>query len=255
MTETYDTQTYVQYGQYQPYYINGFGISNDATTPNTLLDIAPGSCLDSTGTYQLSTSSTITINAALNGLNGLDTGTFAASTVYSVFLVWDPVTFNPTGAVISTSLTAPLMPFGYSAFLLIGFATTDASVHFLKGYWSAGNSSTRTFTYDAPIQCLSGNQTSYTGVALTAFVPAVNNTPVVIFSNFTANAAADVENLQGYNSTGDAVTIIAPVAGATAHTTSQNVVLAQLNSSAPSIKYKVSAGSLVLDVCGYTWYV
>jgi hypothetical protein len=77
----------------------------------------------------------------------------------------------------------------------------------------------------------------------------------VLFSNFTANAAADIENLQGYNSTGDAVTIIAPVAGATAHTTSQNTVLAQLNSGAPSIKYKVSAGSLVLDVCSYQFFL
>lgn len=255
MAETYDTQGSVQYGQELPYYINGFGISNNATTPNTKLDIAAGSCLDVTGTYQVNSNAVITIDAAVNGLNGLDTGDFAASKVYAVYLVWDPVTLQANGAMISLSLTGPLMPFGYSAYLLIGYATSDASVHFLKGYWSAGNSSTRVFTYDAPIQCLSGNQTSYTGVDLSAFVPAQNNTPVVLFSNFTANAAADVENLQGYNSTGDAVTIIAPVAGATAHTTSQNTVLAQLNSGAPSIKYKVSAGSLVLDVCSYTWYV
>lgn len=255
MAETYDTQGSVQYGQELPYYINGFGISNNATTPNTKLDIAAGSCLDVTGTYQLNNNAVITINAAVNGLNGLDTGTFAASKVYAVYLVWDPVTLQTPGAMISLSLTAPLMPFGYSAYLLIGFATSDGSTHFLKGYWTAGNSSTRTFYYDAPIQCLSGNQTSYTGVDLSAFVPAVNNTPVVLFSDFTANAAADVENLQGYNSTGDAVTIIAPVAGATAHTTQQNTVLAQLNSGAPSIKYKVSAGSLVLNVCAYTWFV
>ncbi len=256
MAETYATNTYVQYGQDLPYFINGFGISNNATTPNTKLDIAAGSCLDVTGTYQLNNNAVVTINAAVNGLNGLDTGTFAASKVYAVYMVWDPVTFQPTGAMLSLSYTQPLMPFGYSAFLLIGYATTDSSVHFLKGYWSAGNSTQRTFYYDAPILALNGGtQTGYTGVDLSAFVPAVNNTPVVLFSNFTANAAADIENLQGYNSTGDAVTIIAPVAGATAHTTSQNVVLAQLNSGAPSIKYKVSAGSLVLDVCGYVWYV
>jgi hypothetical protein len=255
MSESYDTQSSVQYGQELDYYINGFGISNDATTPNTLLDIAPGSCLDSTGTYQLNSNAVLTINAAVNGLNGLDTGTFTASKVYAVYVVWDPVTFLPTGGMLSLSYTQPLMPFGYSAFLLIGYATTDSSAHFLKGYWSAGNTSSRTFTYDAPIQCLSGNQTSYTGVDLSAFVPAVDNTPVTLFSNFAANAAADVENLQGYNSTGDAVTIIAPVAGATAHTTQQNIVLAQLHTGAPSIKYKVSAGSLVLDVCAYQWFV
>lgn len=244
------------YGSFIPAYANGLAISNNATTPNTKLDVAAGGILDSTGTFQLVSSASVTINAANHGLNGIDTGSLAASTVYAVFLVADPVTLETTGAMISLSYTNPLMPFGYSAFALIGFVTTDSSAHLLKGYWTAGDSATRSFYYDAPILCLNaGTQTSYTGVALTTFVPAVNNTPVYMFSNFTANAAADIENLQGYNSTGDAVTIIAPVAGATAHTTSSNTVLAQLNSTAPSIKYKVSAGSLVLNVQGYQFFL
>ncbi len=241
------------YSSFIPFYFNGLGISNNATTPNTLLNVAAGSCLDSTGTFQLTLAAGVVINAATNGLNGLDTGTFAVSTVYKVFVVFDPVTLQAAGAMISVS-AIPLLPFGYSAYSLIGYATTDASAHFLLGYWSDNDSARRTFTYDAPILALSaGTQTGYTGVALTAFVPPVANTSVVLFSNFTANAAADIENLQGYNSTGDAVTIIAPVAGATAHTTQQNTVLAQLNSGAPSIKYKVSAGALALYVCGYTF--
>jgi hypothetical protein len=242
------------YGSFLPAYCNGFKITNNATTPNTKLDIAVGNMLDSTGTFQISLDTAVTINAANIGLNGIDTGSLAASTVYAVYLVADPVALQTSGCMISTSLTGPLMPFSYSAYALIGYVTTDSSVHFLKGYWSAGNTPLRTFTFDAPIACLSaGTQTSYTGVALTTFVPALVDMPVVIYSNFTANAAADIENLQGYNSTGDAVTIVAPVAGATAHTTSQNVVLAQLNSGAPSIKYKVSAGSLTAYVCSYQY--
>jgi hypothetical protein len=263
MSETYDTQTYVQYGQYQPYYINGFGISNDSTTPNTLLDIAPGSCLDSTGTYQLSTSSTIVINAAINGLNGLDQGTFAASTVYAVYLVWDPVTFNQTGAMISTSLTTPLMPFGYSAFLLIGYAVTDASIHFLPGYWSAGNGSMRTFTYDAfqATAVTTGASTTYAHVNLITLVPNVANTPVQVYTNFNANAAADTLSLQAGNATGAQQIIIAPVAGSTAHTATISTILAQPVSItsviSPVINYKVSSGSdaVAVDVAGYTWFV
>ena len=245
----------ISYGAYPYGYVNGLQLSNDGTTPNSILNIAAGVTIDSTDTFQMINNGSIAVHTTFNGLNGLDTGTVAVSTVYAVYLISDPVTLQPIGGMFSKSLTQPLMPFGYSAFKLIGFMTTDSSGYILKGYWSAGNSGLRTFTFDAPIQCLSGNQTSYTGVALTTFVPAVEGTPVVLFSNFTANAAADIENLQGYNSTGDAVTIIAPVAGATAHTTSQNTVLAQLNSGAPSIKYKVSAGSLVLDVCAYQFYV
>ncbi len=244
------------YGSYLPNYCNGLKISNNATTPDTKLDVAVGNMLDSTGTFQISLDTAVTINAGTVGLNGIDTGALAASTVYSVYLVADPVSLAVSGCMVSLSATAPYLPFNYSAFALIGYVTTDSSAHFLKGYWTAGNSTQRLFTFDAPIICLNaGTQTGYTGVALTTFVPAVANTPVVIYSNFTANAAADIENLQGYNSTGDAVTIVAPVAGATAHTTSQNTVLAQLNSTAPSIKYKVSAGSLSLYVCSYMFYL
>ena len=247
------------YSSFIPFYFNGLGISNDATTPLTKLDVAAGSCLDSTGTFQLTLSTAVVINGAANGLNGLDTGTLAASTVYAVYVVCDPVTQQAAGAMISLAygskaINKPLLPFGYSAYALIGFVTTDASVHFLAGYWSDNDSARRIFTYDAPIIALSGGTSNtYAGVDLSAFVPGFNNVQVVIYSNFTANAAADVEKLQGYNSTGDAVTIVAPVAGATAHTTSQNSVLAQLNTLAPSIKYTVSAGAVSLYVCGYTF--
>lgn len=235
-------------------YAFGLGISNDATTPNTQLDVAVGSILDSTKTFQISLSSPAVINAATVGLNGIDKGALAASTVYAVLLVADPVTQQPSGCIISLSSTAPLLPFGYSAFALIGYVTTDASAHFLKGYWSAGNDNSRQFTYDAPIICLTaGAATTYTGIALTAFVPAVDGEFVTIYSNFTANAAGNVQNIQGYNSTGDAVTNIAAVAGATAHTTDQNIVIAQLNAGAPSIKYKITAGTVSMYVCGYSF--
>lgn len=241
------------YSSFIPFYFNGLGISNNGTTPNTKLNVAAGSCLDSTGTFQLTLSSAATIDATTNGLNGLDTGSLAASTVYKVFLIADPVTQQASGAMISTSST-PLMPFGYSAYALIGYITTDSSSHFLLGYWSDNDSARRVFTYDAPIIALNaGSQTSYTGVALTSFVPPVANTPVYMYMLFAANAAGNTANLQGYNSTGDQISLIAPVATGVANTTENVTVLAQLNSAAPSIKYKVAAGALSLYVCGYTF--
>jgi len=263
MSETYDTQPAIQYGQYQPYYINGLAISNDATTPNTILDISAGSCLDSTGSFQLSTNTAMTINIAINGLGGLDTGTIAASKLYAVYVVWDPVTFQPTGCMLSLSYTQPLMPFGYNAFLLIGYVAIDGSSHILKGYWTAGNSSMRTFTYDAfqATGITAGASTSYANVDLTKFVPLVNNTPVSIFTNFSANAAADTLSLQSGNGTGDQVIITGSVVTGTAHTTTLSTVLAQTVAistvPSPTINYKVSSGSdaVAIDVAGYTWFV
>lgn len=246
----------IQFGQEPWHYANGLAISNDSVTPDEIIDIAVGSIMDSTGVYQINVDSVLSPSIVDSGLNGLDTGAVAASTVYAVHLVADPVTQQAVGAMFSLSATAPLLPFGYSVFKLIGYVVTDGTSDILLGYWTAGNSSRRSFVYDAPIICLSaGASATYAGVALTAFVPAVEQTPVMIYSDWTANAAADVLNYQGFDSTGDAVTIIAPVAGATAHTTQQNMVLAQLNTAAPSIKYKVSAGTVNAYVCGYDFFI
>lgn len=265
MAETYGTQTYLQYGQTKEYYINGFAISNDGTTPNTLLNVAAGSCLDSTGTYQVASNTSIQINSAINGLNGLDTGTIAASKIYAVYLVWDPVSFQPTGAMLSLSYTQPLMPFGYNAFLLIGYVTTDSSVHFLKGYWTAGNGSLRTFTYDSfqATAVTAGAATTYaTGpVNLITLVPNINNTPVSIYTNFSGNAAGDTLSMQAGNGTGDQQIITAQVVTATAHMTTLSNLIAQSvvisTVSSPVINYKVSSGSdaVAISVAGYTWFV
>ena len=246
------------YSSFIPFYFNGLGISNDATAPLTQLDVAAGSCLDSTGTFQLTLSSAVVINIANNGLNGLDTGTIAASTVYAVYLVADPVTQQTSGCMLSLASNAiPLLPFGYSAYALIGYVTIDSGSHILKGFWSDNDSARRLFTYDA-IQATAitaGNSNTYANVNLIALVPNVNNLLVNVYTNFNANAAADILGLQAGNATGDQMLIVAPVAGSSAHTTTMSQVLAQpvviTSVSSPVINYKVSAGAVAVDVAGY----
>ena len=243
------------------YYVNGLQISNDATTPNTKLDIGTGSILDSTQTFQLFTDTPIVINAALNGLNGLDTGALAASKVYAVYLVADPVDLQPTGAMISLNLTTPLMPFGYSAFALIGYVTTDSSSHFLAGYWSTDDSGNRTFTYDTFIATAvtAGNQTSYTNVDLTKFVPLVNNTPVQVYSSYVGATAGNILSLQAGNATGAQEIVTCQVA--TVHVTGVSTILAQTVAistvPSPTINYKVgnSSDAVAIDVAGYQFFI
>lgn len=250
--------TSVQFGQTDWSYVNGLVISNHATTPNTKLSIASGSTLDSTGVYQMVASSALTIDATTTGLNGLDTGSLAASKVYAVFLVADPVTQQSIGAMISLSYTAPLLPFGYSVFKLIGYVVTDSSSHFLAGYWSGNNSAAgRQFTFDAPIatSITAGNATSYTVVDLSTFVPLVANTPVSVAYAFTPGAASRTLSLNGALSTGDAVTITGQVTSVVVSGNAQ--VLAQISSSKPEIAYKVSnsGDAVALKVAGYSWSV
>lgn len=248
--------TSIQFGQQPWYYANGLKLSNNVATPNTKLDVATGSIMNSTGVYQMISTSALTINAAANGLNGLDTGSLAASTLYYVYLIADPVDQNTMGAMISASAT-PLMPFGYSAYALIGYVRTDASSHFLLGYWTAGNSGTRTFYYDAPIATAvtAGNATSYTAISLATFVPIVENTPVSVAFAFTPGAASRTLNLTPGNATGNAVTITGQV---TSVVVSDNVtVLARVTSSVPEIDYKVanSGDAVAVNVAGYTFFI
>lgn len=256
----------------QPFlYINEMKVSNNATTPNTKLDVTAGICRDSTNTYDINlgnyngqnnsgtANATTTINAAVNGINGLDTGTFAASTMYLVYVIGDAVAGNATGCMISTALPAvgPLMPFGYNIFRHIGYAVSDGSTHFLKFYQS-GNNNARMFTYDAyqATSVTAGTSATYAAIDLSTLVPAVDQTQVRMEINWTANAAADVFNMQGGNATGDQWTVIAPVAGATAHTVAFGQVLAQLVSGVPKVNYKVSAvGGVAIDVAGFNFYI
>ena len=241
------------YSSFIPSYINGLGISNDATTPNTLLDVAVGNCLDSTGTFQITLGTAAVINGATNGLNGLDTGSLAASKVYAVLLVSDPVTQQASGCMISLSTTAPLMPFGYSAFAVIGYVTTDASVHFLKGYWTAGNGASRLFMYDAPqaTAVTAGAATTYTAIDLSAFVPLLDNRPVWIATAFTPGAASRTLNMQPTGATGDAITVTGQVTSVVV--TSNSLLMSKTASAKPEISYKVSnAGDAVaINVAGY----
>ena len=247
----------VQYGQEPWYYANGLKITNDATTPNSVIDIATGSILDSTGVYQLSVDSVLSPSTASSGLNGLDTGTVAASKVYAVYVVADPVTQQATGAIYSLSLTGPLMPFGYSAYALIGFVVTDASANILVGSWTAGNNSRRSFFFDAPIATAvtAGNATTYTAVSLAAFVPALQDIPVSIAYSFTPGAASRTLNLTPGNGVGNAVTITGQVTSVVVSGNAQ--VLSKVTSAVPEIDYKVanSGDAVALRVAGFDFFI
>lgn len=242
------------YSSFIPSYVNGLQISRTSTT---VLSVAPGSILDSTGTFQLSLGVAQAITATNTGLNGLDTGTFAASTVYAVYLVADPVTQQATGAMISASFTQPLLPFGYSAFALVGYATTDVSTHFLPGYWSAGIGCPRLFMYDAPqaTAVTAGAATTYTAVSLETLVPLAALRPVWIATNFTPNVAGHGLYMQPQEATGDAITILGQVA--TVHMTNNSLLYANSNSTHMQINYKVTdaADAVAINVAGYEFFI
>lgn len=123
-----------------PGYINGYTLSNDGTTPNSVLDIAVGYASDSTNasmitgtTFKKSTAGSWT---AGTGNNGMGTGlTIAASTWYHVFAIIKSGAYD---VYFDTSATAANAPSGTTYFRRIGSFLTDGSVHIL-GFNQQGN--------------------------------------------------------------------------------------------------------------------
>jgi len=68
--------------------------------------------------------SSLNINAINSGVNGLDTGSIAASTWYSVWVIYNPTT-ETTAGLFSLSSTAPTLPSGYTYYVRIGWVVTN----------------------------------------------------------------------------------------------------------------------------------
>ncbi|HJT92218.1 MAG TPA: hypothetical protein VJ777_09780, partial [Mycobacterium sp.] len=107
-------------------YLAGLGLANNATTPNTKLDVAAGVCADSTNAQMLSVTAS-TIDCGTVGANGLDAGTLANSTWYHVFAIGR--NDGTTALLASTSLGSPTLPATYTLKRRIGSFKTDGTAH------------------------------------------------------------------------------------------------------------------------------
>jgi hypothetical protein len=113
-------------------YLSGLTLSNNATTPNTKVDIAAGVCVDSGNAVFMKSASTLTVDFGTTGANGLDTGTIAASKVYHIWAI-AKTDGTIAGFANRDDLTglSPTLPSGYSYKRRLGSVRTDASSHIL----------------------------------------------------------------------------------------------------------------------------
>lgn len=113
----------------------GLTLSNDATTPNTVIDISAGEAAsDATSPLMMVspafTKSCNSIWSAGTNNGALDTGGFIPSTGYHVYQIMRSDTGN-VDFLISASATAPIMPANYDHKRRIGWIRTDGSTHIL----------------------------------------------------------------------------------------------------------------------------
>jgi len=221
---------------------------------NTTLTVGTGNTLDALQNNNMTVSSTITINSAVNGANGLDTGTIAASTFYAVYLIGSSL-LNPrapTAALLSTNYTTPTMPQYYDIYIRIGFWVTDSMSHFVL-MTQFGTGRQRTYIYDTLPQALNaGTQTStFAAIDFTGFLPiAAIQTTLNYF--FTANSAGDAALFRPTGSTSSVGTTISSPAASHA-LDGQVILFTGVASGKPEIDYKLSSGSDSLSLYVYSF--
>lgn len=112
-------------------YLGGLTLANDAGQPLTVLNIASGCACSDDGTMMMTLPATFVKSAAAAWSPGsnagmLDTGALAASTWYHLFAIGRP-DIGLADVLMSTSVSAPVMPANYTKKRRIGSIKTNAS--------------------------------------------------------------------------------------------------------------------------------
>lgn len=254
-------------------YINGLNISIASTT---VLAVAPGQARDANNNIDMPVGfpnlqgnvlppvlfqnymQPLFINSVVNGANGLDSGTIAASTQYAIYLIGDSRGYQPVAAVLSlTSNAFPLLPFGYDSYRLIGFIQTDGSSHFVYATHKPQNMVGALAYYLQPaVSVLSGgNATTFTAIDLSSAIPTTTlpNIIVELLVTFTPAAIGDVVQFRptGSSATAGLVTIVGIAANVAQ--TQYVQVIAGVGSSKPEIDYLVTSSSDSVNVSVSAW--
>jgi hypothetical protein len=159
-----------------PGYFSKLKINNNSSNPTTAIDVAADALAVSDGTSsKLITTLSLTINSAIIGENGLDTGVLANQTWYYIYVI--AKADGTKAGLISTSATAPAMPAGYTYKKLVGAVTTDAASQFLpfnqwgnKVYYANGLNDADDHT-QAYTVLNHGTARTWTEVPLSKYVP------------------------------------------------------------------------------------
>ncbi len=187
-------------------YLAGLTLSNDVGTPNTVLDIAAGSAVDSTNTILMTggafTKSTAGTWVSGTGNNGMGVGlTIAVTTWYHVFQI---SVANVTDYYFDTSVTAANKPVGTNFFRRIGSFLTDGAAHIIafsqngdEFLWLAAvaDASAAGVTSTAALQLL----TVPTGLIVNAlfrgdWVTTVSGSAIVVITSPSENSLAASDN-------------------------------------------------------------
>jgi hypothetical protein len=231
--------------------IHGFNIT---WASNTTVVVSAGTLLDNTLVNTFSTSVPTTLNISVTGINALDDGTVAASTVYAVYLISSYLGNKPTGFIIS-KLPVPIFPAGYDMFRRVGWVVTDGSSHIIN-ITQTGSDSVRVYAYDPAVSVLSGGVSNVpqTPVDLSMAVPPIV-TKVLFSASYGGDSVGNGANMQPLGST-NASYITMAVQQVVTNVFSQVTCMTGVVGGAAGVSYQCGAGAgLSLDVLSFEDYL
>ena len=230
-----------------------------APASNTTLTCVAGACRDSANIMDIVVSSTLTLNMANNGANGLDTGAIAASTWYYVYAIGSSLNNADAAVIASLSAALPLMPLNYDSYRLIDSFYVNSGTH-IAAYTTLGNSKVRKKFWTTGLTALSGGTSStLAAVDLTGAgaVPPLAGLIVNMNCSFTPATAEDSVRVIP---SGTAITtsgaVVSSVVAAKAQIVPISVPTAVVSSLA-KVDYINSAasGATTLIVTGFDYFL
>ena len=233
-------------------YVNGLEL---AWTADETISMAAGAARDSANSNDIVLSAAVSISNATNGANGLDTGTVGANTMYAVYVIGDSTKYQSTAGLLSlASNSEPSLPAGYDMYRRVGWVLTDGTSDNLL-FWQEGMGQVRKYFYDVGISELSGgSSTTYAAIDLATSVPPIDTT-VILDIAYTPNSATNNAEFLPYGSSATNG-IVRYGCGVAAVQVGQIEVPAKLNSSVPTIQYKVdTSDALTLLTVGFYDYM
>ena len=216
---------------------------NNSATPASKVDIATGHCRSSDNTTDIDVTSTLTVDMAVAGAGGLDTGV-EANIWYHIWVIKN-ISTNTVAGLFSASSTAPTMPSGYTKKKRLGAIRNDAGGDFLEARSEGAGPYRRTrYKEDTETACLilsAGAAAGYTDVDMSAIVPTTAvNTECYLYTN---GVGADMYVRED----GEAIDRM--------HVSSDqnDGVVFEMGSGPSQVwEYKVAGGTAFIEVLSYT---
>lgn len=203
-------------------------VNNMLVSPGTLdvgtglfcvtLGIGSGQARDSTDTNDITLSAAVTLSIAatvIGQVNGLDAGTgLTANAFYGVYVIGDSTGYQPSGSLLSLSMTSPQLPEGYDMFRRVGAVKANSAATGILNFVQTGNGGTRDTWYGAALAtaAITPADTAFHAITLTTQVP-VSGAEVYVRSALSADAggtrtviyAANANSTVAQGATGQAI--------------------------------------------------